>query len=68
MIDRIDRRANHGRKSKYLHDIQGVNSRLDTLQAAVLRAKLPHLAGWNAARRAVVDLDHVKMENVLGNT
>jgi dTDP-4-amino-4,6-dideoxygalactose transaminase len=53
LIDRIDRRANHGRKSKYLHDIQGVNSRLDTLQAAVLRAKLPHLADWNAARRAV---------------
>jgi dTDP-4-amino-4,6-dideoxygalactose transaminase len=51
LIDRIDRRANHGRKSKYLHDVQGVNSRLDTLQAAVLRAKLPHLADWNAARR-----------------
>ncbi len=51
LIDRIDRRANHGRKSKYLHDVQGVNSRLDTMQAAVLRAKLPHLAGWNAARR-----------------
>jgi dTDP-4-amino-4,6-dideoxygalactose transaminase len=53
LIDRIDRRANHGRKSKYLHDIKGVNSRLDTLQAAVLRAKLPHLAKWNSARRAV---------------
>jgi dTDP-4-amino-4,6-dideoxygalactose transaminase len=53
LIDRIDRRANHGRKTKYLHDTQGVNSRLDTLQAAVLRAKLPHLAEWNAARRAV---------------
>lgn len=53
LIVRIDRRANHGRKSKYLHDVQGVNSRLDTLQAAILRAKLPHLVGWNAARRAV---------------
>jgi len=53
LIDRIDRRANHGRKTKYLHDTQGVNSRLDTLQAAILRAKLPHLAEWNAARRAV---------------
>ena len=53
LIDRIDRRANHGRKAKYLHDTQGVNSRLDTLQAAILRAKLPHLAEWNAARRRV---------------
>jgi dTDP-4-amino-4,6-dideoxygalactose transaminase len=53
LIDRINRRANHGRKSKYLHDVQGSNSRLDTLQAAILRAKLPHLAEWNAARRAV---------------
>ncbi len=51
LIARIDRRANHGRSSKYLHEIQGVNSRLDTLQAAVLRAKLPHLPEWNAARR-----------------
>jgi dTDP-4-amino-4,6-dideoxygalactose transaminase len=51
LIARIDRRANHGRQSKYLHDVLGVNSRLDTLQAAVLRAKLPHLDGWNVARR-----------------
>lgn len=53
LVDRIDRRANHGRKSKYIHDIQGVNSRLDTVQAAVLRAKLPHLSAWNTARRAI---------------
>jgi dTDP-4-amino-4,6-dideoxygalactose transaminase len=51
LIGRIARRANHGRTGKYLHEIQGVNSRLDTLQAAVLRAKLHHLADWNAARR-----------------
>lgn len=51
LIGRIARRANHGRTGKYLHEIQGVNSRLDTLQAAVLRVKLRHLADWNAARR-----------------
>ena len=53
MIDRIDRRANHGRSEKYIHDLKGINSRLDTLQAAILRVKLRHLTEWNAARRRV---------------
>ena len=44
--------ANHGRTGKYEHDIQGMNARLDALQAAVLRVKLRHLSGWCAARRA----------------
>jgi dTDP-4-amino-4,6-dideoxygalactose transaminase len=42
----------HGSARKYEHDVLGVNSRLDTLQAVVLSAKLRRLAGWNAARRA----------------
>jgi dTDP-4-amino-4,6-dideoxygalactose transaminase len=44
--------ANHGGLSKYAHDLIGFNSRLDALQAVVLRAKLSRLARWNAARRA----------------
>lgn len=51
LADRISRRADHGRSSKYLHDLAGVNSRLDGLQAAILRVKLRHLERWNAARR-----------------
>jgi len=43
--------ANHGRIGKYDHEIEGVNSRLDGLQAAVLEAKLKHLPSWTAARR-----------------
>jgi dTDP-4-amino-4,6-dideoxygalactose transaminase len=43
---------NHGSARKYEHEVLGVNSRLDTLQAVVLLAKLRRLAGWNAARRA----------------
>ena len=45
------RRANHGRAGKYLHDFQGVSSRLDALQAAILRVKLRHIDEWNEARR-----------------
>ncbi len=41
----------HGSVHKYQHDVIGVNSRLDSLQAVVLSAKLRRLAGWNVARR-----------------
>ena len=48
---RLRRLRVHGGATEYYHDEVGYNSRLDTLQAAVLLAKLPHLAGWSAARR-----------------
>ncbi|MBV7269385.1 DegT/DnrJ/EryC1/StrS family aminotransferase [Winogradskyella luteola] len=43
--------VNHGMYKRYHHDVVGVNSRLDSIQAAVLDAKLPHLDSYNAARR-----------------
>jgi dTDP-4-amino-4,6-dideoxygalactose transaminase len=49
---RIRMIRDHGSRQKYDHDIIGLNSRLDTLQAVVLSAKLRRLAGWNEARRA----------------
>jgi len=45
--------ANHGMQKRYYHDIIGVNSRLDSLQAAVLNVKLPHLNDYNERRRNV---------------
>ncbi len=43
--------VNHGMYERYHHDVVGVNSRLDSIQAAVLDAKLPHLDAYNNARR-----------------
>ena len=50
---RVSSLSNHGRLSHYAHEICGYNSRLDSIQAAVLRAKLEKLAEWNERRRVV---------------
>lgn len=47
--------ANHGQSKRYYHDVVGCNSRLDTIQAAVLEIKLKHLNQYIDARRAVAD-------------
>lgn len=47
--------ASHGSPRKYVHDLIGMNSRLDTIQAVVLRAKLTRLAGWNDQRRKAAE-------------
>ncbi len=51
LAERIRMTANHGQKVKYHHDIVGCNSRLDTIQAAVLEIKLRHLDEYCSARR-----------------
>jgi dTDP-4-amino-4,6-dideoxygalactose transaminase len=46
----------HGSRQRYVHEAVGYTARLDEIQAAVLRVKLPHVERWNAARRAVAAL------------
>lgn len=52
LFDRMMKLRTHGSRKTYYHEMVGYNSRLDTLQAAVLQAKLPHLEAWSAGRRA----------------
>jgi dTDP-4-amino-4,6-dideoxygalactose transaminase len=65
---RIRSMGNHGRSatSKHLHELVGMNSRLDTVQAAALLAKLPHLDGWNALRRQADARYRVRLADVDG--
>jgi dTDP-4-amino-4,6-dideoxygalactose transaminase len=72
LATRLKRLRVHGGAKTYYHDEVGYNSRLDALQAAVLLAKLPHLAGWSAARRknaayydaAFADLSDVRTPHI----
>ena len=51
LAERMRSLRNHGGKQRYYHDEIGANSRLDSLQAAVLRVKMPHLKKWNSERQ-----------------
>ncbi len=53
LADRLRVLRNYGSRVKYVNEVQGYNSRLDTLQAAVLRVKLAHLDAWNSRRAAL---------------
>ncbi len=53
LADRLRYLRNYGAKVRYQNEFLGLNSRLSELQAAFLRVKLPHLAEWNARRRAL---------------
>lgn len=65
---RLRQAANHGQPAgvKYRHEIVGLNSRLDTLQAALLRVKLRHLDGWTAQRQAVAAQYDTALAGVAG--
>jgi len=56
--------ANHGQSVRYYHDVVGCNSRLDSIQAVVLSAKLPHLDRYCDARRKVADYYDAAFANI----
>ena len=53
LADKMNMIANHGQSARYYHDVVGCNSRLDSIQAAILNIKLKHLDKYNAARQQV---------------
>ncbi|MFZ9263158.1 MAG: DegT/DnrJ/EryC1/StrS family aminotransferase [Chitinophagaceae bacterium] len=55
LAEKIKMIANHGQSKRYYHDVVGCNSRLDSMQAAILDIKLKHLDAYNAARHEAAD-------------
>jgi UDP-2-acetamido-2-deoxy-ribo-hexuluronate aminotransferase len=66
LANRLKMMANHGQSKKYQHDEVGVNSRLDTLQAAILDIKLKHLDKYCAARNSVAEYYDNALKNIPG--
>ncbi|MBD5312456.1 MAG: DegT/DnrJ/EryC1/StrS family aminotransferase [Bacteroides sp.] len=66
LAEKLHMIANHGQKIKYHHSVIGCNSRLDTIQAVVLKAKLPYLDEYCAARKAAADYYTAHLKDVKG--
>ncbi|MDD2235969.1 MAG: DegT/DnrJ/EryC1/StrS family aminotransferase [Kiritimatiellae bacterium] len=66
VLKKIRMVANHGRTKKYQHELEGINSRLDTIQAAMLRVILPGLGAWNEARHAAAERYKQKLAGIPG--
>jgi len=68
LAEKIRMLRDHGQRSKYYHDIVGMNGRMDGIQGAVLKAKLDHLKAWNDARVRHAELYSDLLQDVEGIT
>ena len=66
IADQVRQLRVHGWKVKYFPEILGYNSRLDALQAAILRVKLRYLDGWNQRRREIAEIYDQALQSVAG--
>ena len=66
LAERLRALRNYGSRQKYVNLVRGFNSRLDELQAAFLRAKLPRLDAWNERRRAIARLYDDRLAGIAG--
>lgn len=66
LYERIRKTANHGQSVKYQHDLIGVNSRLDTIQAAVLKVKLKYLDEYSKARNKAATYYNERLSSLRG--
>jgi len=68
LAERARKLRSHGSLVPYQNEMLGYNSRLDGLQAAILRVKLPHVTGWNAARRRLAERYTARLASLPGVT
>ncbi len=68
LADTLSAITHHGMRKRYYYDMTGVNSRLDTIQAAILRVKLKYLDTYSAARNKAADWYDQELKNVKGIT
>lgn len=66
LADKLRLLRNYGQSSRYRCEVQGINSRLDEIQAAILRVKLRHLAGWTSRRQRLSGVYSENLRNIDG--
>ncbi|NOX38826.1 MAG: DegT/DnrJ/EryC1/StrS family aminotransferase [Calditrichaeota bacterium] len=64
LAEKVRMLADHGSRRRYVHEYVGMNSRLDALQAAILRVKLPYLDAWNRRREEIAQMYRERLQKL----